>query len=323
MADSASINKIFSEYNELSQLAAEKRDKKIEDTYKKYPKLKEFDDEMNRLGMENIKNIIKNPQKNDEINKNYKEKIKNIEKEKEKYIKENNIDKNYNKYEYKCELCKDTGHTPDGKRCSCLTQKLIEINYNSSNIGKKMNDENFENFSFDYYSKEKENNVISPYENMQRVYNRARRFCDCFDSEYNNMLFYGAPGLGKTFLSSCIAKELIDKCKSVIYIRASKLFSTLEDNKFGRNRDEESVNNFYNCDLLIIDDLGTEAIMKNNNSYLFDIVDERLNRKKSIIINTNFDISDLTKIYTSRFTSRIMENFMICRFIGDDIRLKK
>ena len=157
---------------------------------------------------------------------------------------------------------------------------------------------------------------------MQRIYKRAKNFCNEFDEKFQNMLFYGAPGLGKTFLSSCIAKEIIDKCKSVIYIRASKLFSAIEDNKFGRNRDDEMIKSFYDCDLLIIDDLGTEAIMKNNNSYLFDIVDERLINKKSMIINTNLDISELTKFYTARFTSRIMESFIVCKFYGEDIRFK-
>ncbi|MDD6483442.1 MAG: ATP-binding protein [Clostridiales bacterium] len=321
MADSASVNRILDEYGELKKEAAKKRRESMDFVYSHAPRIKEIDEKMNFLGMENVKKIIKEPLKSDEINKKYKEEIKKLEEEKSAILKKKGLPEDYKEYKYKCKICSDTGRTPQGKRCACFEQKLIAANYSASNLGDKLKEENFDNFSFDYYSKEKGNYPNSPYENMQRIYQRAKNFCDNFDNEYRNMLFYGAPGLGKTFLSSCIAKELIDKCKSVIYIRASKLFMISEDNRFGRNRDQ--INSLYESDLLIIDDLGTETVMKNNNSYLFDVVDERLMKKKSMIINTNLDISELTKIYTSRFTSRIMESFVICKLYGEDIRFKK
>ena len=146
MADSASVNKIFNEYSELRSIAAAKRQEAIDFVYNSLPRVKEIDEEMNRLGMENVKNIIKAPQKSEELNKEYKEKLDKLEEEKTKLLEENNISPDYKEYKYKCSICSDTGHTPDGKRCNCLIKKLIEINYNASNLGEKLKEENFDNF---------------------------------------------------------------------------------------------------------------------------------------------------------------------------------
>lgn len=313
---------IIEEYKIKREKANIKRNEKIDEVYGKFPRIKEIDEKVNDLGKEMLKKILNNPENHEKYNKELNKNLDILEKERNKIIKENNISPDFKKYEYECEDCSDTGYLKDGSMCKCLKQRLINEAYSSSNIEELMKKNNFDNFNFEYYSKEKGKYKDSPFNNITRIYNRTKNFCENFDENSKGLLFYGTTGLGKTFLSCAAAKELIDKGKTVIYIRSSKLFGMLEDYKFGRIKEKNLIDDIYECDLLIIDDLGSEAINKNNNSFLFDVLDERISKNKKIIINTNLDIKELGKIYTMRFVSRIMENFVICNFYGDDIRYK-
>lgn len=323
MTDARSLNDIMSEYEELRIKAASERKERINAVNEKIPRISEIDKEIFKRGMENTKRIFQNPDKADEYNADFRENRLRLEAEKSELLKQNNISADYDKYKYQCENCSDTGYDKNGKKCQCFKQKLINKAYSNSNMADIVQKQNFETFSFDYYSKENGENGISAYDNMVRIYNNCKRFCDNFDNEQKGMVFYGSTGLGKTFLSSAVAKELMDKGKTVVYVRATKLFSLNEDYKFGRNTDKSVIDNIYNADLLIIDDLGTEPFNKNNMSFLFDIVNERTAENKKIIINTNLQISEITKLYSMRFTSRLYEYFMIYKFFGEDIRIQK
>lgn len=323
MADERLVNKIISEYEELRTNAANDRKRRIDEVYKKYPKIEEIDREIFKRGFENTNNILKNPEKKDEYNKDFKENLKRLNKEKHFIMEENNIIPDYDKYKYKCEMCADTGFLENGKKCVCFKQKLINAAYSMSNMEDIIKRQNFDTFSFDYYSKQSSDGLLSPYENMVKIYDNCKRFCNNFDNEIKGLVFYGSTGLGKTFLSSAIAKEIMDKGKTVVYVRASKLFSINEDYKFGRNADKTLIDNIYNADLLIIDDLGTEPNNKNNISFLFDVVNERNAKNKKMIINTNLQLGEITKAYSMRFTSRLYEYFNMYKFYGEDIRIQK
>lgn len=323
MADEKIINKIMNEYEELRINAANERKRRMDEINTSFPRLAEIDREIFRRGLNNTNNILKSPEKKDEFNRDFKENLKRLNEEKNKIIKENNIPVDYNEYKYSCENCHDTGYDSSGKKCQCFKQKLINEAYSMSNMADIVKKQNFDTFSFDYYSKEPSDNGISPYENMVKIYNNCKRFCENFEKENKGLVFYGPTGLGKTFLSSAIAKKIMDNGKTVVYVRATRLFSLNEDYKFGRNTDRSVIDNIYNADLLIIDDLGTEPFNKNNLSFLFDIVNERTAENKKIIINTNLQISEITKIYSMRFTSRLYEYFMLYKFYGDDIRIQK
>lgn len=323
MADSLTVNKIFNEYEELRTKASNERRLRIDKVYSAVPRIKEIDDEIYSLGFGNMQNILKNPDEADKYNSEMKEKFRVLKAEKQKLIEENNIPADYDEYKYECNLCGDTGYTSDGKKCVCYKQKLINAAYAKSNLGDILDKQNFDTFSFDYYSKEKGNEEKSPYENMEKIFKRVKEYCDNFDNEKKSLLFYGTAGLGKTFLSSCIAKDIIEKEKTVIYTRATQMFSVYEDYKFGRISDRSIIDDLYNLDLLIIDDLGAEAPSKNNAAFLFDLVSDRLSENKKIIINTNLNIGELVKIYSERFVSRVYENFELLRFFGDDIRVQK
>lgn len=323
MADSVTVNKILNEYEELRTKADNERRLRIDMVYEKVPRIKEIDDKIYSLGFSNMQNILKNPDEADRYNSEMKEKFKILRAEKQRLIEENNIPSNYDEYEYECKECKDTGFTENGKKCGCFTQRLINEAYAKSNLGDTLKKQNFDMFSFDYYSKKSENGKISPYENIVRIYNYCKKFCGEFDTIEKSLFFYGPTGLGKTFVSSCIAKDIMDKGKTVIYTRSTKLFNIYDDYKFGRNSDKSVIDNLYDADLLIIDDLGTEPQSKNNLSFLFDLIYDRLSEGKKIIINTNLSMKEIEKTYSSRFSSRIYESFMIYGFYGEDIRIQK
>lgn len=323
MADEKIVNKIMDEYESLRMKAANERRKRIDEVNRRFPRIGEIDKEIFKRGLENTNNILKNPGKKDEYNRDFSENLKRLNEEKKKIIAENNISEDYNGYKYECEICHDTGYCDDGSKCRCYKQKLINEAYSMSNMEDIIKKQNFDTFSFDYYSKQQYNGEMSPYENIVKIYNNCKKFCDNFDNEIKGMVFYGPTGLGKTFLSSAVAKEVMDKGKTVVYVRATKLFALNEDYKFGRNTDRMIIDNIYNADLLIIDDLGTEPVNKNNMSFLFDVVNERTAEGRKMIINTNLQINEITKIYSMRFTSRLYEYFMLYKFYGEDIRIQK
>lgn len=323
MADERVINRIMSEYEELRMNAAQERKKRIDAVNKKYPRIGEIEKEIFKRGLENANNILKNPDNADDYNTGFKENLKRLNDEKSKIMAENNIPADYADYKYKCSVCSDTGFDEDGKKCVCFKQRLINEAYSMSNMSELIKKNNFSTFSLDCYSRESEDGLLSPYENMEKILNNCKRFCDNFDEEQKGLVFYGPTGLGKTFLSGAIMKEMIDKGKTVVYTRATKMFSLYEDYKFGRNTDKSVIDDIYNADLLIIDDLGTEPINKNNFSFLFDVINERAAEGRKIIINTNLQLSDITKIYSMRFTSRLYEYFMMYKFYGEDVRIKK
>lgn len=322
MADSEIVSKIFELYDQKREKSAKERRLRIDEVYRRVPRIEEIDREINIRGMQNVQNILKNPNKHEKYNAELKENLERLENEKNTLLDKNNIERNFKRYEYECEKCSDTGYMPNGKQCICLKQGLMNEAYNSSNISELMKKHNFNTFSFDYYSKEKGEYPDSPYVNMERIYKRTISFCEDFDKMEKGLFFYGTTGLGKTFLSCAASKKLIELGKIVIYVRAAKLFSIFEDYKFGRLKDKKMIDNLYDCDLLIIDDLGSEVANKLNNSVLFDIFDERISRGKKFIISTNLDLKELGKIYSMRFVSRIVENFIICKFYGEDIRYK-
>ena len=322
MADEKTLNKIMAEYERLREKAAVERKRRIALVYEKLPHVKEIDMEITRRGGENVKNIFEHPERKEEFNADFKSNLNRLTDEKNKMLLENGIDVDFDKYKYECKICGDTGYDEDGKKCVCFKQKLINEAYAVSNMDKMVAEQNFDTFDIGYYS-EAEKNGISPRENILKILSGCKRYCENFDSEDKSLLFYGGVGLGKTFMSCAVAKDVMDKGKTVLYIRASRLFTMYDDYRYGRNTDRAFLDNVYGCDLLIIDDLGTEMNGANNSSVLFDIVNERMSRGKKMIINTNLGLGELEKEYTPRFTSRLYENFYIYKFVGEDIRLQK
>lgn len=317
------VRKILADYEEMRSIAFSEKEKRVKEIFEKYPEMAEFSKEINRLGFENTKNILRNPQNAEEYKRDFNEKLNLTVSKRNQFMKENGIDPEFDKVKYRCKKCEDNGYLENGEKCSCFKEKIINETYKSSNLSEVMKDMEFKNFRLDYYNHIAENG-ISERENMEYILKASKSFCDNFENYNRNILFYGAPGLGKTFMSVSIAREIINKGKSVIYISATRLFSNYEDYKFGKNDDLDGfLEDIYNADLLIIDDLGTEYMSKVSVPFLFDLINDRILKGKKVIINTNLMPDALEKAYSVRFMSRIYEYFDVFRFFGKDIRVQK
>ncbi|HKL99916.1 MAG TPA: ATP-binding protein [Mobilitalea sp.] len=230
---------------------------------------------------------------------------------------------------YNCTKCKDTGYILNEK-CNCFKQAIATLVYADSNIKTILEHENFSTFSFKYYSDDyiDEMTGLSPLSNMQKIVAYCKSFIRHFDKQRDNLLFLGNTGVGKTFLANCIAKELLDRGYTVIYLTAFRLFDILEKNKFGKDESSTytAANKFeyiLDCDLLIIDDLGTELGNSFTTSQLYLIINERLLKQKSTMISTNLSLENINTNYGERIYSRIISNYSPRRIIGEDIRLHK
>ncbi|MCI6553207.1 MAG: ATP-binding protein [Lachnospiraceae bacterium] len=219
---------------------------------------------------------------------------------------------------YDCSDCRDTGYT-EGQKCHCFRQAEIDLLYEQSNIGQLLGEESFDLLSYKYY----EGEDLTRFQNAVQT---CRNFIENFSLDYANLFFYGTVGTGKSFLSGCIAGELIKKGYSVIYFSACGLFEALSHTSFDyRNREELQgiYRNIYQCDLLIIDDLGTELTNSFVTSQLFSCLNERHMRRKPTIISTNLSLEELRNRYSDRIFSRITSNYSICKLSGPDIRIYK
>ena len=192
---------LFREYEVKRVNALEKKNIETMMAYDKSPELEKIDAEINKLGLSGMRDILNKVTTNKDFNKSMKELIK----KRDKIIKENKINPDYNKPFYECSLCNDTGYDENNELCECFTKRLTEIDYENSKLGKMLADAEFENFSLDYYDDK---------ETIKEIKDEAVRFCEKFDDINYNLFFYGHTGLGKTFLSSIIAKNLLDKGKN-------------------------------------------------------------------------------------------------------------
>ena len=293
-----------------------------QEVYAKIPQLKSINDQIASLSVEAARKKLNNDYSGCQL---IKEKIDYLRKEKNTLLESNGFDESIFEPIYTCKDCKDTGYI-HGEKCHCFKQEIINVVYSQSNIKNILARENFNTFSYEYYSKNKvdPSTGLSAFEIAQIAANKCRFFVDDFGNSPKNIFFYGDTGVGKTFLSNCIAKELLEKGYSVIYFTAFQLFDILSKGVFERDADAIATHqNIFDCDLLIIDDLGTEFTNSFTTSQLFLCVNERILRQKSTIISSNLGPNDIINIYSERTASRISSNYNIIKLFGDDIRTQK
>lgn len=219
---------------------------------------------------------------------------------------------------YICPYCKDTGFI-DGEKCHCFKQAMLDMLYKQSNIKEVLLNESFDDISLEYQQGE-------DLQRLQNAVTKSKNYVENFDLDYQNLLFYGTVGTGKSFLSNCIAHALIEKGNSVIYFSAGDLFAKISEYAFHKNGKEPVANPYedlYNCDLLVLDDLGTELTNSFVVSQLFTCLNERHLRRKSTIISTNLPFEELRDRYSERIFSRIISNYEVCKLSGQDVRIYK
>lgn len=239
-------------------------------------------------------------------------------------IKKAGYSKDFLNPPYDCVLCRDEGFVDSGY-CECFKKKLIAAVFSESNLA-SLSDNTFDRFDLSWYPEEGENGEASPRKTMERVYATCKSFAESFNETDDNLFLTGPSGLGKTFLSSCIANHLIKEGVSVIYQSAGVVFSLLDRVKFSKNAEEADLytaKRLTDCELLILDDLGTEFVTEFSVSELFRILNTRLLTGKKTVISTNLSLSDVKKVYSERTFSRIMGSFVLLKFAGKDIRFMK
>ena len=328
--DNTILKKLLNEYDskrmrKLSDL--DERKKKLMETSPEYNMLEK---DLHSISLDSLKSmLILSPEEKETKLRDLQLKTDRVSKEKDNLLEKLNLPKDYLSPNFDCEICNDTGYV-NSSLCSCIKQKLYDIEYNKSNIG-NMERENFNTFSFDLYSDESNPSVyhsqFSPKENIRKIVDISRNFIKNFNSaNEKNLMFLGPTGLGKTFLSNCIAKEILDSGRTVLYQTAPVMLDAIIKSKFEKET-SSIMEHILNVDLLIIDDLGTETMNSMKFTELFTIINTRLLNQSSkitkTIISTNMDLKDIFNVYNERIGSRIVGNYNICRFFGDDMRLKK
>ena len=255
-----------------------------------------------------------------------REELEDIREQKRVLLRAAGFPAEYMEPRYRCPDCKDTGYA-DGKHCHCFEQARISILYAQSNIREVLERENFETLSYAYYddSQPVPGLGMSELEYRKLVVRQCREFAEQFPDKGQNLLFTGSTGVGKTFLANCIAKCLIERYKSVIYLSSQDLFEVLSRYRFSRDAEEveDTYHYILDCDMLIIDDLGTELNNAFVSSQLFYCINERISRRRGTVISTNLSMGMLKDTYSDRVTSRLMSHYTTIPLYGQDIRVMK
>ncbi len=318
-------NVILREYDKKQLQNRRDLDLRVQEVYRCVPKVKLLDEQIAHNSVQWAKRSLFGNKKDVEELISSNQLLIN---EKESLLIENGYPSDYLATRYHCPDCQDTGYVGEQK-CHCFKQAIVDLLYSQSNIRSVIEKENFSSFSYRYYSDTTIDKLtgLTPLANIQKVVSIAKQFVEKFDETYSNLLLYGNTGVGKTFLSNCIAKELIDSAHTVVYLTSFQLFDLLEKYKFNYDESREESNErleyILQCDLLIIDDLGTELVNAFVNSQFFMCINERHLRQKSTIISTNLSFEQIQNTYSERIFSRITSHYILLKILGEDIRFKK
>jgi len=306
MISSSDYNSIMREYGELQRRGRAERDARVEEVYSKLPRVRELDESRGSIAMQLVR------QGGDPA-----QAFEKIRKEKEELLKAAGFPADYMELRYVCSDCKDTGYT-EGQKCHCLKAREIKILYAQSHVDRILESENFATLDQAVYSEP---------EHMAKVVRYCKEYAEDFAADEKrhkeNVVFTGNTGVGKTFLCNCIARELMDNNHSVIYLTSIELFDAMARAKIHSDPAMKSLyDKMLECELLVIDDLGSELNNSLTNSNLFFIINHRLQKRLATIISTNLNMEQIRENYSERVSSRIKSSYDIIPLIGSDIRLR-
>ena len=321
MSQLPSLKEIYEQRRFDNKVIAQERKKEI---YSHFPAIRELDlqikENVIQWGkMQLLKSTSANAKDSDWSKKALTDKNAPLIAQRDTLLQQAGYPKNYLEPVYTCPVCKDQGFI-DGKRCACYQQLKADLLFAQSPIRRQLQRENFSTFNLSLFS----DAVLPGYPvsvraNMKEAY----RICKDYVTQFPcgaNLLFQGNTGVGKTFLTNCIACELIKSSYTVTYLTAHQFFQILADYSF-KHQQEEQYHFIFETDLLIIDDLGTEINNGFVDSALFDCINDRLINEKSTIISTNKSLKQLEQNYSKRVTSRFIERYRILPLFGPDIRI--
>ena len=321
--NNSQYNAIMREYNHKQSLSRHILEDRTREVYAAVPEYQEYLTQISLLSVDAAKfSLTGDTEALDNLHTN----IETLHNKMKQALISGGFPLDYLEPVYSCNACKDTGYI-NNEKCTCFKQATINLLYQQSNLADILNSENFDTFSLKYYSNNSIDPItgLTPQDNAKKVLSICQEYVTNFPCG-DNILFYGSTGVGKTFLSNCIAKALLDKAHSVLYMSAIDLYENLSnkssDNYTGIETPalEEQI---MSCDLLIIDDLGTELVNSFTSSKLFHCLNNRLQSNLSTVISTNFTLQELMATYSERIFSRISSSYKLLKLFGDDIRIIK
>ena len=285
------------------------------------PEVRELDSAIYALGLEGVKATVDGGDTATQKILELKKQSLELQKARAELLLSKGYPADYTSVHYECEKCNDTGYTESGM-CDCMKRALILASYESSGIGRLMKQQTFEAFSLDYYKQNAEN-----HEKMKHNFEYIKSFAENFSTDKCvNIAMFGGTGLGKTHLSTAAAKTIIDKGFDVLYVSTLGMISDFEKERFGSGYSDTAVDNlgrYYDCDLLILDDVGTEVTNQFTVSVLYNVINTRLSKGRSTVISTNLTPAELRARYWDRIASRIFGEYIPLIFEGTDIRMQK
>lgn len=311
--------KIYDEYSQKYLIARQRADERAHELRTAIPGLVRIDRELSMTGLEIFSVSLSGGDTQSKIME-IREKNERLQKERAMLLEANGYPADYSDVKYECTKCGDTGFI-ENTMCSCMREALVLAGIENSGFSSLINSQSFENFDLNYYKKNP-----AHLDRMTWNVDYLLKYAENFDEKSSpSILMMGGTGLGKTHLSSATAKRIIEKGKDVFYTGAIDLFSQFEMQKFKSytNEPNELIERYFECDLLIIDDLGTEMINQFSISTLYNLLNDRLSRKKPTIVSTNLSKDDIQKKYTDRITSRMFGEYQVLFFMGTDIRAQK
>ena len=308
------VARVRAQYEDRRRLAVEEAERRKFLLHTEIPALAEMDREIASVGVRVFRRALEGGDVESDVQR-MKEEHNALRAKRAALLHAHGYSADYTDIHYNCPECGDTGFLGT-QMCTCMRRELTLASYEDSGIGHLMQTQSFSTFSLEYYSgQEKETMAMN-----------ARTLCD-FSRDFarrreENFLLMGATGLGKTHLSTAVARQVIDGGFDVVYDTAQGMFSAFEAVRFGRetNANEER---YLQCDLLILDDLGTEMTNNFTLSCLYSVINTRLSQRRSTIVSTNLSGVELRQRYADRITSRLFGEFRILQFAGRDIRAQK
>jgi DNA replication protein DnaC len=286
---------------------------RIDEIYEKIPRIREIEESISSCSVRQAEKMFdEDPNALSDL----KEELRSLTQERTVLLREAGYPENYLEMQYTCPDCQDTGYI-GRRKCHCFMREEIRLLYASSHLDAVLERENFSTLSRDVYDEEQQ--AVMP-----QIIATCRDFVQTFDQGFRNLLFYGSVGTGKTFLSNCIAKELLDTGHSVIYFTSFQLFELLSGTSYNdREAFRQNFEALLESDLLILDDMGTELSNTFTVSKLFQILNERALLQKSTVISTNLSLKEFRDVYSERIFSRITSSYTLLKFTGSDIRIRK
>lgn len=304
---------------ERANLEAQAR---IDEIGEKLPEINEIQRKLAQIGLNISKIFLYSADKQADMEKLMQESLE-LQEQKKNILKKNGYSEDALDIRYTCPACKDTGFI-GSRRCKCHNELLKDIERSDLAKIAPIDDCTFDTFDIQYYPQQVMENGISPRDKAEKIKNSCRKFAANFTTASPNVMFMGGTGLGKTHLSLAIANVVINRGYSVVYGTAQNILSDLQKENFGRDDDiryyEKAV---LGCDLLILDDLGTEFKSAYTVACLYNIINSRLSAKLPTIISTNFTAEELEEKYDQRITSRITGEYNKLILVGNDIRYMK